>query len=330
MQWRRSQAASRVMDRLGDVPGAGRFGFTNVALVMIGLMLLVGPIDWIVLKRLGRQPWTWFTTTGWIALITTGAIYIGHALKSGDLHFRTMRMIDQQRDSVVGWVDAVGIYSPRTSEYTIKTDPETWWEPLSMDYGYARSGRKTDIPFHQDYRGNTPREMRINVWNLRFLSSEVSATAPPLLEAQLRFEHRGAGNNQIVGTIKNIGNAPLKDFVIRTKGAYCMMGDAKPLEPGAEMPVDRRLQSNPEPTTQYNYYGNPYARDAQVGIEQYFDMSPERSRRIDTLLRTRDDVVVIYAEAMVAPAIAQLDPPPNAQQHSQMIRAVLPLERPKP
>src|SRR3712207_8616828 len=49
----------------------------------------------IFLKKLGRQPWTWVTTGGWVALINLGAIYAGHVFKSGELHYRTVELVDQ-------------------------------------------------------------------------------------------------------------------------------------------------------------------------------------------------------------------------------------------
>ncbi len=47
------------------------------------------------IKRLGKQPWTWVTTSGFVVLVTVGAIYVGHIFKSGDLHFRTTSIIDE-------------------------------------------------------------------------------------------------------------------------------------------------------------------------------------------------------------------------------------------
>jgi len=61
---RRLAATERIIDRLGDVPGVGRFDFSYVALVMIGMMFIVGPVDWWILRKLGKQEWTWVTTGG--------------------------------------------------------------------------------------------------------------------------------------------------------------------------------------------------------------------------------------------------------------------------
>src|SRR4029453_16674355 len=95
IQAREATALRQVGDLLGNVPGAGRFGFGYVAGILIAMMVIVGPVDWLLLKKLGRQPWTWATTTGWIALVTLSAVYAGHLFKSGDLHFRTFQLVDQ-------------------------------------------------------------------------------------------------------------------------------------------------------------------------------------------------------------------------------------------
>ncbi len=92
---RRNMTINPLMEMLGDVPGVGRFDFSYVAYSLIGLMLLVGPVDWFVLKRIGRQPWTWLTTTGWVLLLTIVALFLGQSLRSGDLYFRTIDVVDE-------------------------------------------------------------------------------------------------------------------------------------------------------------------------------------------------------------------------------------------
>lgn len=323
-QQRRSEAARVLMNRLGDVPGAGSFGFSWVALVMVCLMLVVGPIDWIVLKRLGRQPWTWITTSGWIALVTTGAIYLGHILKSGELHYHTARLIDQAGDSTVAVIDTVGIYSPRTTQYELSTNPEGWWEPLSADTYFYRTGLRTDIDFHQDYRGNTPQPMSINVWNLRFLTSDTIGSGPPVLEANLRLERREAGQGFLVGTIKNLSAAPLSEIVMRCSIGYCATGAT--IAPGATLEIDERVIGAPLPTTRYGPYGS-YMDTTPQGMEQYFRLAIERTSRIDRLLSARSEVVVVYAASPDATAAATLQPTPTVQRHQQLVRAVFPLRK---
>lgn len=228
-----SQAAGQLMDLMGDVPGVGTFGFGYVALVMLGMMAIVGPIDWFVLKWMRRQPWTWATTAGWIGLITAVALSLGSLLRSGELHFRTVSIIDQVDDRAVARLDAIGLYSPRTTDYRFDVRPGTWWEPMSADqFNYSRDVMRA-LPFHQGASENVPREDTVRVWNLRFLTGQVEGKGDPIVAADLwltpakqppaatrpsassRKPPREPG--RIHGTIRNVSTATLPNLWLRTK-----------------------------------------------------------------------------------------------------------------
>ena len=174
----RTARSTQIADFLGNVPGAGRISFGFIAAILIGMMVIVGPVDWFVLKKLGQQPWTWVTTSGWIALITLCAVYAGHIFKSGTLHYKTLRTVDQVENGVVGISDYVAIYSPRTRTYQLETEPDGWWQPAAFNNSRGTS-LKLDMDFHQTSEGNTPDEMLVNVWSLRFLRATASRQALP-------------------------------------------------------------------------------------------------------------------------------------------------------
>jgi hypothetical protein len=238
--WRQEQAVTALQDHLGSVPGAGRFGFSYVAWVVLGMMVLVGPVDWFVLKRLGRQPWTWVTTTGWIGAVTVAALYAGHVFKSGDLHYRTVAVVDQADNRVVARTTLAGLYSPKTTIYHFDAPPTQadaqgnpvptnrppagWWDPASGTV-YGGGGLKVDVPFHQTTEGNLPEPMTVNVWNLRFLRGENLTAGDPMVRASLRFVPASPGANRpaaeaatlgrVEGTITNLSDRTLADVRVR-------------------------------------------------------------------------------------------------------------------
>ncbi len=241
---RQQQATARLEDFLGDVPGAGRFGFGYIAWVMLGMMVLVGPVDWFVLRKLGRQPWTWVTTAGWIGLITVGALMIARVFKSGDLYFNTVELIDQADDQVVARSTLVGIYSPKTTEYHIdgpagaaggSSTPVTGWWSLPSSNEYSRSGLKTDTAFHQAIDGMEPLEMTINVWKLRFLSGQtLGGKQDPILAADLHVRSQTASETKpgevskqvLEGIIRNLSTQKLIDIRLATGRHSIVTGDS--------------------------------------------------------------------------------------------------------
>ncbi|MCU1464051.1 MAG: hypothetical protein JWO37_4126, partial [Acidimicrobiales bacterium] len=336
----------------------GKFGFKYVAGVLLGMMMLVGPIDWFLLKKMGRQPWTWVTTLGWIGLITTGALFMGSLFRSGDLHLRTLRVIEQVDDAVVAKTDVVGIYSPRTTEYMLTTPPGSWWEPISTDqYSYGSRGMMQAVPFRQDGRDNRPEEMTINVWNLRFLTGETVEKSEPVLGADLtwKIEPFASGGGLptphmvMKGTVTNLGDAPLRHLWLRTGvGLYDLTlqngvsGGA--VAPKATVQVNVVFVPNAEwgkdqAEMLVDRYGRQRRNVAGGGLalaKTAGNLSPARTARIEEMLeqsggatpgnfgqRESGARAVLYATSEdIAPAVTLRNEKP-IEKHWQVIRAVV-------
>ena len=336
---REESAKQHIADELGTVPGAGRFGFSYVAVVLIGMMIVVGPVDWLVLRMLKRQAWTWVTTSGWIALVTLGAIYVGHLFKSGDLHYRTFSLVDQADGRTVARRDFVGIYSPRTTVYDVEVTPTGWWEPLAPGmnmYGYYGAGRSSEVDFHQTYQGNSPRPMQINVWSLRFMEGETVETGPALIEASLTIE-KGPKSGylpHVVGTIKNLGDRPLKDVRVRTLRSEARLvehipaGESRAIDlPLTDIVSAHQIETNDQMAAGTVYYG-PNQQNLPMDFWQFPERAAGgRAHRVQQRLE-REDTLCVVAEVDAPPAPATLanHNTPN-QRHRQLIRALVPVEQ---
>lgn len=343
---REATALRQVGDMLGSIPGAGQFGFGYVAGVLIGMMVIVGPVDWLVLKKLGRQPWTWATTTGWIALVTLSAVYAGHLFKSGELHYRTFQLVDQADGVAVARTELAALYSPRTTDYTLTPPPDGWWQPASPGdefYGYRRSGR--EIAYAQTYRGSTPDPMAVNVWNLRFVAGESTTASPPVVEARLRLEQREVGGRPqkyLVGTITNVGPEPLANIAVRTRAGWARLfdpaGETRPAEPmrvapGQTVDVNALIEAAPAAASaeELRQARNPYYGQnvAQIDRSRLWDnggdLSMRRTDRIEQWVGERDDLACVYGECEGPAPTIELKEGPAIQQHWKVVRALVPL-----
>jgi len=347
-QVRESTSIRQIGDMLGSVPGAGQFGFGYVAGILIGMMVIVGPVDWFLLRKLGRQPWTWATTTGWIALVTLSAVYAGHLFKSGELYFRTFQLVDQADGLAVARTDLSGLYSPRTTEYSFETRSDEWWQPASPGdefYGYRRGAQ--EVVFAQTYRGSTPDPMTVNVWNLRFLQGQSSVAAPASVEAKLKLEQRkvnGKTRKYLTGTLTNAGSEPMVNVAVRTQAGWAKLftaavSDTQPAEPtriapGQTVAVDTVVEpaapvvASPTDWRQgrYPYYGqNVIAIDRTRLWDQGGDLSMRRTDCLEQWVTERADLACVYAECEnPAPAI-DLKTGGAIQQHWKVTRALVPL-----
>ena len=335
---RRNRAQSDVADALGDVPGAGTFGFGYVAAVLVGLALVVGPVDWFVLKALGRQPWTWATTAGWVVLVTAGAVWAGSAVKSGDLHFRTLTVVDEIDGRRVAAVDVAGLYAPQTDDYALTVPPGSWWQPLATDQYSRPSGYRTDLAFDQDYRGSAPAPMRVSVWNLRFLRGERPAEGPGVIDADLRVEPDGDGW-RLVGKVTNRGVATIAGFAVFTEPGF--VPDSRPIPPGGTVEVSVALRPWPSGGNTVEHPQNPTRRSgASLGTDFAVpntgrdlttwaaDVADGRSEAIDRMLLAGGTACVYAAHETPGPTPVTLAAPAlpgTVEKHWTIVRAVVPL-----
>ncbi|MDB5331588.1 MAG: hypothetical protein JWP03_2739 [Phycisphaerales bacterium] len=343
-------ATMSIADFLGNVPGAGEFGFGYIAFALIGMMVIVGPVDWFVLKKMGRQPWTWVTTGGWIALVTLAAVYAGHIFKSGDLHYRTLRVIEQADNATIASTDFVGLYSPRSTRYDVAPqDGESWWQPAGVEASGRSSGLKLDVDFAQSQRGNLPGGMFVNVWSLRFLRGDTLAADLPAIIADLKLDPTPGGDGawRVVGTFKNLTDLPLKNVRIATANglAACTFtpeassATAPATAPTAslEIPAHATMYvvatpintpAPPPAAPQYPYMNGYSAPPEEVNlwsVASQIDL--RRVRKIEALVAT-GEFVSVTAESVGPPpaAILKGDHHP-IERHWQFIRALVALPK---
>jgi hypothetical protein len=291
-------------------------------------------VDWFVLKLLDRQPWTWVTTLGWAGLITLAAIFVGHLFKSGDLHFRTMSVIDEADGSRVQSVDLAAIYSPITTRYVIACDPESWWRPASDTLPWSSSGGlQVDVPCHQDFHGNRLLPLSMNVWNLRFLQGATYTTEPAILEANLAIS--GKKDQTLSGSITNHSRRTLKHVLVRTAAGVATID--QDLAPGQTIGIARPIQRSDQFQVQ-NFSTSPYyygrgptpapMQHAPSDLAQTADLAAKRSMRIDDLLAADHNLGCIYAETDAAPTTVKLVGEAPLEQHLTIIRGLVQFQQP--
>jgi len=182
-------------------------------LAFLGTMaLLIGPVDYMVLKRLNRLPWTYVTFLIILAVFTAVAYFGVEFLRAGHNQLRRFVFIDKIQSSPYAWQTGfTGIYASRSGDYTLTDLPgDGWWSgiaPAQQYYG-PTAGIKSIVECVQQ-QGNIPVSLPVNIWSMRTLIDEQPAADFPLT-AKIVTTPEG-----INATITNTGKGTIDSGSIR-------------------------------------------------------------------------------------------------------------------
>ncbi|MFQ3593476.1 MAG: hypothetical protein SNJ82_09870, partial [Gemmataceae bacterium] len=163
--------------------------FGYVALFLVFYILIVGPLDYIILKKIfKRLEWTWLTFPLTILLLSGLAYFVAYHLKGAELRTNKMDLLDfdlHDSGTVYGntWVT---LFSPRVEAYTVGLQPNVvdWFgQPMGGDAALMmqlleaneppRTGQQTTFtqPYEFASAAQGMRRVPIPVWGTRSFSA---------------------------------------------------------------------------------------------------------------------------------------------------------------
>jgi hypothetical protein len=244
--------------------------FGYVALFIVLYIVVVGPLDFLVLKYIfKRLEWTWFTFPTVVLAVSVAAYFTAYAIKGNDLKINKVDIIDiDQRTNLDGKGNtkkafACGqtfftILSPRIQNYTIGVEANSlFWgqaadKPISADMvtwlgradrdmpgGMGRPGGSGQGFFRKPYRYDADAsgllDVPIPVWTTKsFHASWEALNIPPPIHAELSYPIRN-DDVHLTGVLKNGLAVDLDDvWVFYFDKAYPIEGG---LPRGAEIKI---------------------------------------------------------------------------------------------
>lgn len=206
----RAQAANNaVMEYLYNISEMRPLSIWWVILLLITLAVLLGPVDYKMLKRRGRLPLTWLTCAFWIILFTVGAYYGVQALRGGKMQLRVVSVLDGIESSNQTWsTDYCGLFAPHSDDYEFKgLRDNQWWSGIAPTqqsiWAYNREVGGRKIYCFQHDGGNLPYSLPINIWTIQCLLNE-----SPLEQLPFDAQVERNGNEAIVNIV-NDSDAPI-------------------------------------------------------------------------------------------------------------------------
>lgn len=323
----RAQAANNaVMEYLYNISEMRPLSIWWVILLLITLAVLLGPVDYKILKRRGRLPLTWLTCAFWIILFTAGAYYGVQALRGGKMQLRVVSVLDGIESSNQIWsIDYCGLFAPYSDDYELKgLKDNQWWSGIAPSqkyiWAYNREFGGRKIYCFQHDGGNLPYSLPINIWTIQCLLNESALEQLPF-DAQV--ERNG---NEVVVNIVNDSDAPILN-------GYALFGNDRGINFGS-VPAraskqfrsqlrTMRLWGNSN-TERYRQYRYPQRRrSANFKNEDAFFAQGclQRTQTIGAYLAR--GAAVVCAEYDKAPVSFAVEGPSCSYDHIQLARLVV-------
>ena len=217
-----TRGSGAVLEHLLSIPELRPLSIWWVIGLLVLLAVLLGPVDYLVLKRLDRQPLTWITSTACIVVFTVGAYYGVQALRSGALQVRAVSVLDGIEGQSAAWnTTYAGLFAPKSDDYRLaKLADDQWWSgvaPMQENiyaFGQERAGR--NIYCSQLDGANLPTSLPINIWSMQCLISESPSGKLPF---SATVERSG---QEVVARITNRSECSIKGGTIRFDDDWTM------------------------------------------------------------------------------------------------------------
>ena len=215
-----AQSADAVLGHLQAIPEMRPLSIWWIIGLLSVLALVLGPLDYFVLKKLDRLPMTWITSTAVIVLFSVGAYYGVEKIRGGLMQVRAVTVTDavQGQPNSCWSTTLCGIFAPSSDSYKlVGPKGNQWWSALSPNNNqpnfssrFEHQEATRNIYCSQQDGGSIPSALPINIWSMQCLRAETQSQAFPFTaKIELGPDH------QVKVTLENRGDGEITDGFVR-------------------------------------------------------------------------------------------------------------------
>ena len=254
---------SQLISAVSQLPALALPPIGGLLLLLGAYILLIGPVNYLVLRRLDRREWAWVTMPILIVVFAVGAYGFGAALRGSNVIVNEVAIVRGAPGATDGAAQVyLGVFSPSRETYQLEVPGGALLSsPISGEiFGGEATAGALDILQGDPSR---IRDLAVGVASLRAIRAETPATVP-LVESQLELV-----DGSLKGTVRNASEETLEKPAIVIGGSVQVLKD---LLPGEQVDVNLRLA----PT----FFGQPLS-DKVVGSVFF----PDASRATENVIR---------------------------------------------
>lgn len=293
-------------------------------ILLLGLLaLLLGPVDYLVLRLFDRLPWTWVTSIVIVVLFSIGAFYGVRALRAGSGKVRVVTVVDAVQGAPAWRTTYAGIYASVHDTYeVVGTEKNEWWSGLAptayelSDPTMQQRAKENIYTVQTGDGGNLVTALPISLWTMKYMLCETPDGEMPL---KVRLENRSQTGVDM--EIHNTSDHPIASGYIRAEGNRIVHFGEIP--PGKKV----RVRDEYALTTDWNSaldgmdQMGGFGRPAFSGEEAFFARGTlRRTRAMEQMMR--DGAVVVVARYDGAPTSFRLGSSSD-YTHIKMVRLIV-------
>ncbi len=207
-----------------DIPGVALPNAFQLLLFLGCYAVLVGPVNYIILRILNRREWAWLTVPALVLVFSFLAYFIGFQVLRGSRPIvHRLAVVQTWQGQSIGEVNGlVGVWSPRRARYAINLPENMLGFPIPRQFSNALT-TPMNVTVEQG-ETVTLRDIRVDVGSVEPLALDGYVADPPRVEGQL--EVVGDGNGIFIeGEVVNFSSLDLYDVRLLFAGTSTPLAD---------------------------------------------------------------------------------------------------------
>jgi hypothetical protein len=216
-----------VLQQALQLPGLGLPPAGALMLFLLTYILVIGPLNYLILRRLHRLEWAWLSVPLVVVLFAAGLYLVGFGVRGNQSQVSQVTVVQASEGQTRGLATGfVALFSPRRDTYTISFPAETL---IHETRGWDELGQRA-TPVSIGEQHVELRDLLVDIASVRTLVVETAVDLPPSVESQVV-----SGGQSPSGQIRNSGGQTLDHVMVVQGATYVNLGS---LAPGASAPFD--------------------------------------------------------------------------------------------
>jgi len=240
----KQQISEQMNYALSNLPMLDLPSIKGLALLLGLYILMVGPVNYLVLRRQNKLHWAWFSIPSITVIFSIAAFGLGYVLHGTDIFLNRISIINLQNSGTAHTTSYMGLFSPDQRSYKLEVFDDVLVSPLESfinpwdSSGVANPSFSGEIQITQ---GNPAivKGLNIEQWSMQSFMTEGMSKNFRQLIVDMQLEP-----DSLNGTIKNDSPFLIKDAIVLQGKRFLRLGD---IAPGDEVEVimDLSRMTNP-------------------------------------------------------------------------------------